>query len=160
MYFNSGLLANIVSRDEGDVYPIPGTPLTIHLTFLPTKVPLPVEDTLSCLHQLVKVLSSEPQSKLLDRRRVQITSNVEAIIAPVKCLECGLTYRTSGKVLAGLWYYTSREKLLYEQRYGVFEGRTGRMVGWGMLLTAPPAPGMSEGMNMISTLPLGVDETS
>ena len=41
-------------------------------------------------------------------------------------------------MLAGLWYYTSREKLLYAQRYGVFESQTGRMVAWGALSTAAP----------------------
>ena len=45
-------------------------------------------------------------------------------------------------MLAGLWIYISREKLLYVQRYGVFESATGRMVAWGTLLTPPEAPEM------------------
>ncbi|KAF6217701.1 hypothetical protein HO133_006528 [Letharia lupina] len=153
-----------ITVDEGHHYPIPGTPLTLHLTLFPTRIPLPAENTLHCLHNFAKVLASEPQSDFLDRRREQTAYNVEAIIAPVNCPGCGLTYGESTKVLAGLWYYTSREKLLYVQRYGVFESRTGRMVAWGKLLTAPPAPGpgpgMLGGMEMISTLPSGLAETS
>ena len=146
------LRANVVFSDEGYHYQIPGTLLTLHLTLLPTKIPLPVEDTLRCLHTFAKVLSLEPQSNFLDHRRVQKTYEVEAIIAPVKCPICGLTYRDSIKVLTGLWYYASRDQLLYVQRYGVFESRTGRMVAWGKLLTAPSAPGISGGMDMVSTL--------
>ena len=46
------------------------------------------------------------------------------------------------------------------QRFGVFENITGRMVAWGRLLTAPPAPGMLGGMDTVSTLPLRLAETS
>lgn len=155
----NGSIAKFVN-DEGHYYPIPNTLLTLHLTIFSTKVALPFENTLICLHNLAKALALEPQSDYLDRMRIQTTSNMEAIISPVKCPGCGLTYRESTKVLAGLWYYTSRQELLYVQRYGVFEGRTMRMVAWGRLQTRPPAPEMREGMEMVSTLPSGVRETS
>ena len=148
------------SSDEGLHYSIPGTALTIHLTLLPTKIPLSAENTLLCLHTLAKDLALEPQSKYLDHLRTQTTYDVEAIISPVKCAVCGITYGESTKVLAGLWYCTSRKRLLYVQRYGVFESRTGTMVAWGRLSTAPPAPGLLEGMDMVSTLSLGATETS
>lgn len=92
--------------------------------------------------------------------RIQTTHDVEAIIAPVHCPGCGLTYRESVKVLAGLWYYTSRKKLLFVQRYGVFDSRTGRMVAWGKLLTVPPGPGMLEELDKVLTLTSGVGGTS
>lgn len=52
------------------------------------------------------------------------------------------------KVLAALWYYTSREKLLYVQRYGVFDSRTGKMVAWGTLITPSHAREMLGGEDM------------
>lgn len=91
---------------------------------------------------------------------MQTTNDIEATIAPVHCPICGLTYRDSCKVLAGLWYYASRAQFLYAQRFGVFEGRTGRMVAWGTLLVAPGAPGMAEGMDAVSNLPSGLAKTS
>ena len=156
----TGSFTNVIHSSEGYHYPIPGIPLTLHLTLFPKRIPLPLENTLLCLHNFAKNLSSEPQSNYLDGTRVQTTSNVEAIISPVKCLGCGLTYRESVKVLAGLWYYTSREKLLYVQRYGVFESQGGRMVAWGMLTTPPPAPEMSGRVDMASVFPSEMAETS
>ena len=92
--------------------------------------------------------------------RSQTTQNVEAMIAPVHCPVCGLTNREASRVLAGLWIYISREKLLYVQRYGVFESATGRMVAWGTLLTPPLASNVVGDMNVDSALPLGLAETS
>ena len=63
-------------------------------------------------------------------------------------------------MLAGLWVYISREKLLYVQRYGVFESGTGRMVAWGTLLTSSMAPDMLGNIDGDSTLPLRLIETS
>ena len=156
----TGSFANSISSSEGYHYPIPGIPLTLHLTLFPKRIPLPLENTLLCLHKFAKTLSSEPQSNYLDHTRAQTTSNVEAIISPVKCLGCGLTYRESVKVLAGLWYYTSRKKLLYVQRYGVFESQGGRMVAWGTLTTPLPAPEILEGLDMASVFPQKMAETS
>ena len=90
--------------------------------------------------------------------RKQVSSKVEAIIAPIHCPGCELTYRQWSKVLAGLWFYTSREKLLFVQRYGIFGN--GRMVAWGRLLIAPPTPGMLDWIDMMEPLPLGVAETN
>lgn len=83
-----------------------------------------------------------------------------AIIAPTHCSACGFTYRESCKVLAGLWYYASREQLLYAQRYGVFNVGTGTMVAWGTLVATAPAPGVSAVLDMVSTLPSGLAEAS
>ena len=85
---------------------------------------------------------------------------MEAVISPVKSPGCGITYRETKKVLAGLWYYTSREKLLYVQRYGVFDSRTGKMVAWGTLITTSPAPEMSGGGDMGLMVPSEMAETS
>ena len=82
------------------------------------------------------------------------------MIAPVHCPVCGLTNGEATRVLAGLWIYISREKLLYVQRYGVFESGTGRMVAWGTLLTSSMAPDIRGGMDVVSTSPLGLAETS
>lgn len=100
--------------------------------------------------------------RYLDRARVQTANDIEATMAPVHCPICGLTYRDSCKVLAGLWFYASRAPFLYAQRFGVFEGRTGRMVAWGTLLVAPRAPGtMTAGrMDVVSNFPSGSAETS
>ena len=86
--------------------------------------------------------------------------DVKAMIAPVHCPVCGLTNREATRVLAGLWIYISREKLLYVQRYGVFESGTGRMVAWGTLLTSSMAPDILGDMDVDATPPLGVAETS
>ena len=86
--------------------------------------------------------------------------NVEAMIAPVHCPVCGLTNGDATRVLAGLWIYISREKLLYVQRYGVFETATGRMVAWGTLLTPPLAPDTLGEMGVDAAVPLGLAETS
>ena len=86
--------------------------------------------------------------------------DVQAMIAPVHCPVCGLTNGDATRVLAGLWVYISREKLLYVQRFGVFESGTGRMVAWGTLLTGSMAPEIQRGMDVDSTLRLGLGETS
>ena len=91
--------------------------------------------------------------------RKHYTSDMEAIISPVHCPGCALTYLQSAKVVAGLWIYISREDLFYVQRYGVFDSRTERMIAWGSLAIVPPAPRTSVGMEMV-TLPSGIAETS
>ena len=82
------------------------------------------------------------------------------MVAPVHCPVCGLTNGDATRVLAGLWIYISRERLLYVQRYGVFESVTGRMVAWGTLLTPPLNPEVLGGTDMGSALTLGLAETS
>lgn len=155
-YFN---LNDTLLNVEPYHYRIPNSPLTLHVTLLPTKTPLIPHDTLMCLHSFMQVLALEPKSSYLDRMRKHYTSNMEAIISPVHCPGCALTYLQSAKVLAGLWIYISRENLLYVQRYGVFDIRTQRMVAWGSLVIVPPAPGTSVGVDMVN-LPSGLAETS
>ena len=124
-----------IHSEKGHSYPIPNTQLTLHFTLLSPQTPLPVENTLKCLHKFAKDLSKDPPSNYLIGVHTETIQNVEAMMAPVQCPVCRLTNRDACRVLAGLWVYTSRQKLLYVQRYGVFEGGTGRMVAWGTLLT-------------------------
>ena len=154
------LPAELVNSAEGYHYTLPGTSLSIHLTLSSTKTPLPADNTLVCLLTFAGVFKSEPQPSFLDRRRTHTTKNVQATIAPVKCLGCGVTFRESAQVLAGLWYYISRENLLYVQQYGVFDSRTGRMVASGTLLLVSPEPNTSGEMDMVSTPSSGLAETS
>ena len=149
----------MTSSGEPYHYRIPNTPLTLHVTLFPTKIPLIPYDTLNCLHSFAQVLALEPKSSYLDRMRKHYTSDVEAIISPVHCPGCTITYLQSAKVLAGLWFYISRENLYYVQRYGVFDARTERMIAWGSLVISPPAPRTSVGLDLV-TLPSGSAETS
>lgn len=69
------------------------------------------------------------------------------IIAPVKGSLNSITYGSAGKVVAGLWIFISRESLMFESRFAVFE--EGRMVGWGLVaLRDAEGEGMETGTGM------------
>ena len=144
-----------IHSDDGHSFLIPHTQLTLHLTILSPQTPLPETNTLKCLHTFAQGILTDPPTKPFEHIRTQAVKDVKVMLAPAHCPVCGFTNRDACKVLAGLWYFISREQLLYAQRYGVFEGRTGRMVAWGTLLTGSMAPDVLGGM----TVSLGLAET-
>ena len=154
------LLPLTIYSDDRHSFIIPHTQLTLHLTILSPQTPLPGANTLKCLHTFAQSILTDPPTKSFEHIRTQAIKDVKVMLAPAHCPVCGFTNRDACKVLAGLWYFISREKLLYAQRYGVFEGRTGRMVAWGTLLTGSMATDVLGDMDVDPAVPLGLAEIS
>ncbi len=125
--------------------------MTIHITVPTHSRPLLVRDTLECLHSFIRQLSLFHPEDFLTHLRYVVFDTVQATLSPSKSPYSHLTYRNACKVIAGLWYYISRERLMVELQFAVFDN--GRMVAWGLLelRDEPPALSTPPGVQQVPT---------
>ena len=114
--------------------------MSLHITIDPKALPLPDQETLSCLRNFIDQLSLFRSDHYFDRMRYVVFNDLQVTMSPVKGPLSRITFRAACKAIAGLWYYMSRSKLLFELKFAVFDN--GRMVAWGMLefRDGPPSP--------------------
>ncbi|KAL6718176.1 hypothetical protein ACLMJK_004264 [Lecanora helva] len=117
--------------DHSYAYPIPYTNLEIHLKIPPKPLPIPMQEALSVLYSFIKQTQLHPPKAPFGQRRYVVFDGLEVTLSPVKSPISTFTFSDAGKTITGLWYFISRNRLLFESTFAVFSN--GRMVAWGML---------------------------
>ena len=129
--FHSSNANHHSSSDTGHHWDIPNTRLTLHITVPANALPLPPAETLKLLHSFILQLKLHPKNEYLDHNRYVVYDDLQATIAPSKSPSSNITFKDSATAIAALWIYASRNNLLFEMRFAVFDN--GRMVAWGTM---------------------------